>query len=90
MEEKKKALHNVILENRKNLILSGVSDVDSFNEQIIVVYTDLGELTVKGNNLHINKLNLETGEMALDGEISSLNYTDNQSRNIGFFAKLFK
>ena len=75
MTEEKKTMkmpHNVILEDRRNLTVSGVSDVDSFDEQNITVFTDMGELAVRGYNLHINKLNIETGELTLEGEISSL------------------
>lgn len=82
--------HSLILENRKSLTVTGVSDVDSFDEQSVVAYTDLGELTIRGRNLHINKLSLEVGELTLDGEISSMTYTDNQSNNVGFLSKLFR
>ena len=79
MTEDKKILqmpHQLILEDRRALTVSGVSDVDSFDELTVVVYTDLGELTVKGENLHINRLNLESGELMLEGHIQSLVYTD--------------
>ena len=82
--------HNLILEDRRSLSVSGVSDVDSFDEQNVIVYTDMGELTVRGRNLHINKLNIETGELVIDGEISSMIYTNNQSSNQGIFSKLFR
>lgn len=75
MTEDKKILqmpHQLILEDRRALTVSGVSDVDSFDELTVVVYTDLGELTVKGENLHINRLNLESGELMLEGHIQSL------------------
>lgn len=93
MTEEKKAVkmpHSLILENRKNMTITGVSDVDSFDEQAVVAYTDLGELTVRGKNLHINKLSLETGELALEGDIVSMGYTDNQSSSGGFLSKLFR
>lgn len=91
-EERKtaKVPHTLILENRKALTLTGVSDVDSFDDQAVVAYTDLGELTVRGKDLHINKLSLETGELALEGEIVSMNYTENQSNSGGLFSKLFR
>ena len=91
-EEKKmmKMPHNVILEDRRNLTVSGVSDVDSFDEQNITVFTDMGELAVRGYNLHINKLNIETGELTLEGSIQSLSYADMHSRSGGFFGRLFK
>lgn len=82
--------HHVILEDRKALTVSGVSDVDSFDELTVVIYTDMGELTVKGDGLHINRLNIETGELTLEGQIHSLNYADIQPRNGGFFGRLFK
>ena len=70
-EEKKtvKLPHSVILENRKSLTATGVSNVDSFDEQAIVAYTDLGELTIKGKGLNISRLNIETGELNVTGDI---------------------
>ncbi len=91
-EEKKmiKMPHNVILEGRRILTVSGVNDIDSFDEQSVVLFTDMGELTVKGSNLHINKLNVDTGELNIDGDIHTLVYTDDDVKRRGFFEKLFK
>lgn len=90
-EEKKpvKTPHSLILENRRTLTATGVSNVDSFDEQTIVAYTDLGQLVIKGSKLKINKLNVETGELTLYGEISSMSYSETQLSG-GFFARLFK
>nr|WP_319488189.1 sporulation protein YabP [uncultured Caproiciproducens sp.] len=90
-EEKKsvKAPHSLILENRRLLTATGVSNVDSFDEQTIVAYTDLGQLIIKGTKLQINKLNIETGELTLNGDISSMSYSENQLTG-GFFSRLFK
>lgn len=82
--------HHLILEDRRALTVSGVSDVDSFDELTVIVYTDMGELTVKGEGLHINRLNIETGELTLEGLVHSLTYTEVQSRSGGFFGRLFK
>ena len=73
VDEKKvvKLPHNLILEDRRALSVSGVADIDSFDEQSVILFTDLGELTVKGFNLHINKLNVDTGELTLEGEVTS-------------------
>ena len=92
IEEKKtvKLLHNLILEGRKNLTVSGVSDVDSFDYQAIVAYTDLGELTIKGKNLHISKLSIDSGDLKVSGEIISLSYSDNHQSSGGFLSKLFR
>ena len=89
-ENKVQALpHNLIMENRNRLTVSGVSDVDSFDEQTIVAYTDLGELVVKGSGLHINRLNIETGELTLTGEVDSLTYTQGR-QNGGMLSRLFR
>lgn len=82
--------HHIILEDRHNLTVSGVSDVDSFDELTVIIYTDMGELTVKGEGLHINRLNIETGELTLEGQVQSLTYAEIQSRSGGFFGRLFK
>lgn len=88
--KKVKAAHNVILKNRNNLNLSGIVDVGSFDENEVVVYTDLGELNIKGSGLHINKINLEYGDLILDGKIDSMTYSEGSVQNQGFFSKLFK
>ena len=82
--------HNLIMEDRKRLSVSGVSDVDSFDERTIVVYTDMGELTVRGEDLHINSLSVESGDLQLEGTISSLSYADEQPRSTGFFSRVFR
>ena len=88
-KNKPKMPHSVILENRKLLNLSGISDVDSFDEQTIKAYT--GELTIRGTDLHINKLNLETGELIVEGEICAMIYSDHElSGKSGIFSKLFR
>lgn len=82
MEETKKNLNviqNIILENREKLTISGVLDVLSFDDQIIIVETELGLLTIKGENLKINKLNIETSDVTLDGLVSSLSYSNSDS-----------
>lgn len=84
-----KAPHSLILENRKILTATGVSNVDSFDEQTVVAYTDLGELVIRGSKLHIEKLNIESGELTLDGEISSMSYSESRAAG-GFFTRLFK
>lgn len=82
--------HTLILENKKSLSITGVSDVDSFDDSMVVAYTDYGELTVKGEKLHISKLSVETGELNIEGVVSSLVYTDNLPKRTGFLTKLLK
>jgi sporulation protein YabP len=82
--------HNVIMESRKKLSVSGVTDIDSFDEQNIIAITEMGELTIRGWNLHITRLNLEQGELIVDGEVSSLTYTDTRPQAKGFFSKVLR
>ena len=86
-ENKIKMPHSLILKDRSQLTLSGVTDVDSFDENIITAYTDYGELTVKGEGLHISILNIDTGELSIDGTVASLSYLENQPRSTSFFSK---
>ena len=85
-------MQNLILENRGKLSVSGVNDVLSFDDQVVMVDTELGLLTVKGENLRINKLSLDTSEVIVEGEVSSLIYSQNkQDKNSGtLLSKIFK
>lgn len=82
--EERKALNtsviqNLILENRGKLSISGVLDVLSFDDQVVILETELGLLTVKGENLRINKLSIDTSEVIVEGDIASLAYSDNKN-----------
>ena len=86
-------IQNLILENRGKLSISGVLDVLSFDDQVVIVETELGLLTVKGENLRINKLSIDTSEVIVEGEMSALTYSD--SKNIekskgSLIGKIFK
>ncbi len=85
-------VQNLVLENRGKLSVSGVNDVLSFDDQVVMVDTELGLLTVKGENIRINKLSLDTAEVIIEGEISSLAYSQNkQEKNAGtILSKIFK
>lgn len=80
LEDKKSiqtgVIQNLVLENREKLNVSGVLDVLSFDDQIVMVETELGLLTVKGENIRINKLSLDTSEIVVEGEIDSLTYSN--------------
>lgn len=89
-EEKQSFPHTVVLEERECLTVSGVNDVDSFDEDMIIAFTNLGELTIKGSELHISKLDTESGELNVEGDISALIYSSDQSGSSGFFGKLFR
>lgn len=83
----------VELLSREELRLTGVKDVHSFNEEAVILETQLGLLTIGGEDLHIVKLNLEVGELEVQGLINSFVYNDDTkflSKGEGLFSKLFK
>lgn len=94
MEEKKITKpknQTLLLENREKLCVSGVIDVESFNDQSIITITDMGVLIIRGSELHINKLNLDSNELIVEGDIFSLEYSDGDTaKSKSFFGKMFK
>ena len=86
-------IQNIVLENREKLNITGVLDVLSFDDQIVILETELGLLTVKGENLRINKLSLDTAEVIVEGTIFNLSYSEkNLDKKSGsnIFGKIFK
>ena len=81
--------HNVIMENRRELRISGVKDIDSFSETKIVLNTIMGELVVRGRDLHVRALEAETGDLSMFGDIKSLCYNSFSSSE-NMFGKLFR
>ena len=85
-------IQNLILENRSKLSISGVLDVLSFDDQVVILETELGLLTVKGENIRINKLSIDTSEVIVEGDISNLSYSDKSSEKnkSSLMSKIFK
>ena len=86
-------IQNLILENREKLSISGVLDVLSFDDQVVIVETELGLLTIKGENLRINKLSIDTSEVIVEGDIYSLSYSDSKTTEKSkgnLISKIFK
>lgn len=81
--------HQLIMQDRKRLDVTGVSDVDSFDDTVAVVFTTLGELTVKGRQLQVRQLDLEGGNLSLEGQIDTLSYSDTV-RSGGFLGRLLR
>ena len=98
MQEKKlindktvKTDHNIILENRKSMTISGITDVDSFDEKAVCLYTQLGELTIQGKELHIDSMSVETGNMTVTGDIWAIVYGDKERKSpVGVLGRLFR
>ncbi len=81
--------HNIIMEDRKNLRISGVNEIDNFTESRIILSTALGELVIKGDDLHVISLDAESGDFIMTGNINSLVYSRNSVLD-GPVKKLFR
>lgn len=94
MEEKINARpHKLMIQNRSASNITGIRDVVSFDENQVVLDTDMGLLTVKGKDLHVSRLTVEKGEVDVEGTIDSLVYSSNEAlRKSGesFITRLFK
>ena len=81
--------HRLELDGRESLTVSGVEDVERFDETGIVMSTAAGTLVITGEDLHIGKLSLDGGELHVDGRIDSLTYEDQGPSRGGFLGRLF-
>lgn len=81
--------HNLIIEDRKRLSMTGVTDVGGFDEETLSIQTASGCVTVRGENLQVTKLSLESGELCAEGIINSLAYSAPPVKGKGLFAKMF-
>ena len=79
MEEKMGLSHRLELYNREKGKMTGILDVISFDEHVITLETDLGLLTIRGKDLHVNRLTLEKGEIDLEGRVDSLVYSSGEA-----------
>ena len=80
--------HQLTMESRERLMVSGVEEVERFDENMIVMNTSAGTLVVSGERLHIGKLSLDGGELHVDGQIDALQYEEQGGRG-GLFSRLF-
>ncbi len=89
MEENRE--HKVVIENRERLIISAVNDVESFDDEKVIVLTGMGTMTVRGAGFRINRLNVDEGQLIIEGEIDGIEYSDTvRDTGGGFFGRLFK
>lgn len=82
--------HNITINERKNIIITGVKKIDSFDEEEFLLETTMGTIVIKGVELEIIKLDTYQGSVSIKGTIISLNYADNLKKEEGVFSKLFK
>lgn len=90
MEENSRE-HKVTIENRERLTVGAVEDVESFDEEKVVILTDMGTMTVGGSDFRISRLNVDDGQLVIEGNIDEIQYADTaQPESGGFFSRLFR
>ncbi len=85
--------HQVLIDGRQRITVSGVEDVDSFNENEVIFLSLMGMITVIGEDLHIARLDLDAGQLVIDGTIQAVDYSDHaeqRAEKSGLFGKLFR
>lgn len=80
--------HELRLDNREKLSVSGVREVESFDENAVVLHTARGVLIIRGNGLHLKTLSIDGGDIAVTGTVDALSYEEAQKAG-GFFRRLF-
>jgi len=95
MEERQQGRHKLVIDKREKIEVSGVLNVESFDDQDIILETDQGLLAMRGEDLHIKHLNLEQGELIIEGFLLELAYSEERGsrfkdRGKSFFERLFK
>ena len=81
---------NIMVEDRDKMMVTGVEQVESFNDNTIILTTIKGGMIIKGEGLNISKLNLDDGGVKIDGRINGLHYTDKDPNPKNIMSKLFK
>ena len=88
-EKALEAPHRLTLDSRSRLTLTGVTEVESFDESMVVLHTTRGTLLVHGSGLHLQLLSLDGGQVHVDGTVDSMVYEDQPIGRGSFFARLF-
>ena len=81
-------MHCLSMESREKLSVSGVDDVSGFDENLIVLTTGQGDLTIRGQWLHIDRIDLDAGQLEVRGHIQELSY-DEPARSGSLWSRLF-
>ena len=81
--------HHIILEEREQLSVSGVEEVESFDENTIFLTTAQGPLEIQGEGLHIEKLSLDGGDLKVEGRVNALVYGEENRSRGGLLSRLF-
>lgn len=87
-----KSPHKIVIDSRTKVVITAVEDMDSFNENEVILLSNHGFITITGEDLHISKLNLDDGQLVVEGKIQSIDYADHEEERAkhGVFSKMFK
>lgn len=89
-QEKDGVPHNIIIEGRSKMILSGILDVESFEEDNVALKTTGGNLTIRGNNMRMESYLSEVGDLVIYGNFYALVYLDDSVKKEGFISRIFR
>lgn len=91
VDDMKKSSHSINIIDREKTEITGVIEVVSFDEETAILETTAGVIVLKGQNIHMSSLNLNTGEVGVEGYITALSYSENQlEQKHWFLSKLLK
>ncbi len=90
MDENSNIFHNIIIEGRKKLNISGVKEVISFDDETMMLDSAMGKITVKGDNLNIISFNNDSGDLNATGQVYAVVYISDTKQSGGFLSRLFK
>lgn len=82
--------HTLLIENRNKITVTGATDIGSFNEECVIIFTDYGEISIQGNSLQVTRLSVDSGDFCAQGNIVSVAYTDRIQKTNSFFSKVFR
>ncbi|MCD8095123.1 MAG: sporulation protein YabP [Ruminococcus sp.] len=83
--------HSIVMQDCASISVTGVTDVDSFDERQVKLFTECGEMVIHGENLHVNEMSVEVGNVSVEGEISALVYGDKAAKkHRSFISKLLR
>lgn len=82
--------HNIIMENRSKISISGVENAESYNETEIILHTSKGILVIRGEAMNLSKLNLDSGEITVNGRITVIEYVEPKQSGGSLLSRLFK
>ena len=90
MQSAENGSHVFTLISRSHAEISGVNEVDCFNEQVVVLATSMGTMTISGSSLYISHLNQAEGTLVVDGEFDAIEYSGKQDGRGGLFSRLMR